>query len=146
MSGNAHARNELHDRLVDAIGREAANTLMEALPPIPWSDLATKADVSEVVTRLDGVESRLDGVETRLDRMDLRFDRIDARFEAVAKDAASMEERLTTRMESMEHRITAALRGYIITAVTAQTRTMMLGYFGAVLSTAALVVASAKVL
>src|SRR5437764_206623 len=42
MARNPQSRDELHRRLVEFIGSEAADTLMEALPPHSWDELATK--------------------------------------------------------------------------------------------------------
>ena len=38
-------RTTLHSQLTDAIGQEAARTLMEQLPPSGWDQVATKDDV-----------------------------------------------------------------------------------------------------
>ncbi|MYE95950.1 MAG: hypothetical protein F4110_13175 [Acidimicrobiaceae bacterium] len=38
-------RTTLYSQLIDAIGQEAARTLMEQLPPMGWDQVATKEDV-----------------------------------------------------------------------------------------------------
>lgn len=38
-------RFALHNKLVETLGEEEANTMMESLPPIPWTDFATKQDL-----------------------------------------------------------------------------------------------------
>ena len=38
-------RTTLYNQLTDAIGQEAARTLMEQLPPMGWDQVATKEDV-----------------------------------------------------------------------------------------------------
>jgi hypothetical protein len=60
------ARHELFLRLEQALGPEAAETLMEMMPPVGWADVATKRD-------LDALE----------ERMNLRFELVDQRFEAL---------------------------------------------------------------
>lgn len=55
MAVNERGCRELHARLAEAIGEEAADELMEQLPPVPWHALATHADVdrSVVLVRAD---------------------------------------------------------------------------------------------
>lgn len=45
-------RTTLYDQLTDAIGQEAARTLMEQLPPSGWDQVATKDDVKASEQRL----------------------------------------------------------------------------------------------
>ena len=60
------SRHNLYLRLEEALGPEAAATLMEHLPPLGWADVATKRD-------LDALEQRIE----------LRFEALDVRFEAL---------------------------------------------------------------
>lgn len=39
------SRHELYLRLEEALGPEAATTMMELLPPVGWADVATKRDL-----------------------------------------------------------------------------------------------------
>lgn len=110
------ARHELFLRLEQALGAEEAETLMEMLPPVGWADVATKRD-------LDSLEERID----------LRFEVVEQRFEV------------------LENKLLAAFREELLTAVsaqsnviTAQTKTLVMANIGAVLSTAVLAFAAAK--
>ncbi len=107
MSNDPRSRDHLRQRLDQTIGEEASDTLMEALPPVPSNELATKADLGELEQRLgarvDGVEERLgarvDGVEERLGaRVDGVEERLGARVDGV-------EERLGLRLGGTEERI-----------------------------------------
>ena len=85
MSVTERARHELHERLVELMGRDHAETLMEHLPPTGWGDVATKAD-------LDHLEAR-----------------IDHRFESLEQHIDALEERIELRMEAQEHRLERAV-------------------------------------
>lgn len=61
---NERSRHQLYLRLEEALGPEAATTLMEHLPPAGWADVAMKRD-------LDALEQRLD----------LRFEALEQRFD-----------------------------------------------------------------
>ena len=74
MVASANDRHRLHARLEQLLGAEDAATLMEQLPPSPWDDLATKADL------------RLVRVELREEMRGLRDD--------FRGDLGRMEERL----------------------------------------------------
>lgn len=73
---------------------------------------------ADVATKRD-----LDALE---ERMDLRFEAVDQKFDA------------------FKHELLATLRGEMLTAVTTQTRTLVLANLGAVLSAAGLAFAAAK--
>jgi hypothetical protein len=118
------ARYELFLRLESVLGPEHAQKFMQTIPPGRWPDMLTKQD-------LDTFEQHIG----------LRFDAMERRFEA-------MED----RCERREGQLVGTSVGGLVTAWTAemkeitraQTRTLMLANFGAVLSTAALAVAAAK--
>ncbi|MDE0066584.1 MAG: hypothetical protein OXN44_06900, partial [Acidimicrobiaceae bacterium] len=43
-------RFELREELIEFIGQDKAETLMEALPPVSWDQLATKDDLNTLET------------------------------------------------------------------------------------------------
>ncbi len=45
MSIDERQRHELYEGLVEALGPERADTLMELVPPVGWADVATKQDL-----------------------------------------------------------------------------------------------------
>ena len=53
MAVDERARHELFLRVERELGPEAAETLMELLPPVGWSDVATKADLRQLEERLN---------------------------------------------------------------------------------------------
>ncbi len=92
MTPDDHTRIHLRERLNEVLGSEAAAELMESLPPIRWSDLATKQDLDELPTKLG-----LDRFATRewVSEGFQHIERVfDLRFEAMGY-----------RMDSFEHRI-----------------------------------------
>ena len=52
MAISEEARQELFQRLEQALGRGPATTLMEYLPPVGWSDVATKRDLEALEHRI----------------------------------------------------------------------------------------------
>jgi len=63
MTFSEHSRHELYTRLQDALGSEAATTLMEHPPPLRWADVATKRDLD---LALDSLDLKLDALEHHL--------------------------------------------------------------------------------
>lgn len=104
------SRHQLYLRLEEVLGPEAATTLMEHLPPVGWADVALKRD-------LDALEHRLDlRFEALEERVDLRF--------------GALEERIDLRSEALEHKLLAAFRGELQTALTAQGRQLAITLAG----------------
>lgn len=118
MAVSERSRHQLYGKLEETIGAEAATTLIEHLPPTGWADVATKRD-------LDQLEQRVDA----------RFNAVDERFNA-------LDIRLDDRFALCEQRLLAAFRGELLTAVTAQTRSMIFTMAGTVVSLTALVFAA----
>ncbi|CAN5209243.1 hypothetical protein BH23ACT9_BH23ACT9_37130 [soil metagenome] len=108
MSTDDRQRVELFELLVPTVGREAAVKLLDALPP-PGQPLAT-------ATQLAAVEQRMDD---RFTAVDQRFtaveQRMDDRFTAV-------EQRIDDRMNGLREELLAAFRGELVSAVSGQTR------------------------
>ncbi len=53
MAVDERARHELFLRVEQELGPEAAETLMELLPPVGWADVATKEDLRQLEERMN---------------------------------------------------------------------------------------------
>ena len=93
-------RMVLFEKSIEALGEEAAMTLMASLPPVPWSELATKEDLrlleARLVLLISGVDVKVDRLEVKLDALAVRVDGLATRVEA-----------LETRVEALETRVDA---------------------------------------
>ena len=62
-------RLDLYNALSETLGPERADTLMAHLPSREATDLATRADVSALETRIERLQGGIDAVNLRLDRL-----------------------------------------------------------------------------
>lgn len=140
MAVDERARIQLHQRLEDTLGADSAVTLMTLLPPVGWADMATTGDVDRVRDEVRALEERMEARFALQDaRSDARFDAVDARFDALLGG-------LGDRFEASEQRLMAAFRGELLAAISAQTRTVVLGLVGTVVSVGGLALAFARFL
>ena len=59
MPASERQRLMLRNRLIEILGEQEADILMESLPPVYWHDLATKEDMKAAQDARDALEDRL---------------------------------------------------------------------------------------
>jgi len=52
MAVSEEARHRLYQRLEEVLGHEHARTMMESIPPLGWSEVASKRDLDELAARM----------------------------------------------------------------------------------------------
>ncbi|MCZ7528928.1 MAG: hypothetical protein M5U31_00425 [Acidimicrobiia bacterium] len=113
MAIDEHTRHHLHELARETWDDEAADTLMEMLPPVGWADVATKRD-------LDALEER---IGARFEIVDLRLaafeERTDARFAAVDHQMQGLRHELIGEMHAMQSRLVMWLVPTILAGVGA---------------------------
>ena len=77
MTVDYRNRDQLYRSAVEVLGREEADTLMASLPPMDWSEIATKSDLAVLRADLGALE----------DRMDLRFETLEHELTAMFESA-----------------------------------------------------------
>ena len=111
MPADEKTRLRIRQSLIELMDEQAADAMMESMPPIPWTDLATKDDIAELTARMDGIDTRLGGIDTRLDSLsnsvDARFDRIDARFDNLSDSVGTRFDAVGERFDSLGMRMDA---------------------------------------
>jgi hypothetical protein len=105
------SRHRLYERLEEVLGREDANTMMEHLPPVGWSDVATKSDLAHLEASMRKEFERLD---QRFDHMQERTDdRFDRMQERTNERFDRMEEKTDERFTHLETNLRNELTGEI---------------------------------
>jgi hypothetical protein len=88
MATDERARTVLHECLDEAVGPDAADTLMGYLPPVGWADVATRADLVHLETRLEAkMDQRFAEVDGRFSQMDARMAQLETAFERGLRQA-----------------------------------------------------------
>lgn len=161
MAVDERAWIQLQKSLERTLGADSAVTLMTLLPPTGWADVATPHDVRAVRGDVEVVRSQMGALEERMDarfdvlegRFEARFDvlegRFEARFDVLEGSLGVLEGRFEAfdeRLELTEHRLTAAFRGELLSAVSSQTRTVVFALCGTAVSMAGLALAFARAL
>jgi len=145
------SREDVYQHLVEVHGEEGARAIMAMLPPSRWEDLATKADLRALETRLDGITHRLDAIDARFTATDDRFTAIDDRFTAIEHRFNGTDQRIMSLEHSLSGQMAAlqtSLEGELATlrAVMVSGRQIGLTMAASVAAIGALAVALAALL
>ena len=88
MSSHEADRLNLHQTLRGLMPEDVADILMAHLPPVGWSNVATKDDINllraEMNQRFGFVDEKFKQIGSRLDRVDTRFDRLETKIDQLA--------------------------------------------------------------
>lgn len=91
MPADENTRLRIRQYLIELMDEAAADAMMESMPPIPWTELATKDDI----TRLDG----------RLESLDRRVDQTSSDLQELTRVVALQGASLGARMDSIADRL-----------------------------------------
>jgi hypothetical protein len=117
MTSPEAERFTLHQTLRGLMPEAVADTLMAHLPPIGWSNIATKDDIdilrSEMNHGFGLINARFKRVDETLTHIEARFTQIDERFKQIDARPANFE----TRFDRLETKIDqlASMKRYVIT-------------------------------
>lgn len=88
MSSGEADRLTLHQTLRGLMPENVADILMAHLPPVGWSNVATKDDINllrvEMNQRFTLVDEKFKQIDTRIDRVDSRLDRLETKIDQLA--------------------------------------------------------------
>ena len=71
MAVDERARHHLFLRVEEELGPEAAETMMQLLPPVGWADVATKEDLRRLEERM---ALRFEVIRTEMESMESRIE------------------------------------------------------------------------
>lgn len=135
MGVDERDRHLLHQRLESVLGPGEAATLMTLLPPLDWSEVATKQDLRELEARLTGNMSELDA------RLTGEMRELEARLTGSMRE---LDARLTGQMHELEARITGTVHETIASTMLSMNRSTILAVVGSVLGSTTLSLAATR--
>jgi methyl-accepting chemotaxis protein len=102
MPADESTRLRIRQYLIELMDEQAADAMMESMPPIPWTELATKADLAQL-------DRRFDGVDGRIDTLTLRVDQTSSDLQELTRTVATQGASLGARMDNISERLGARM-------------------------------------
>ena len=121
MAITEQTRHHLYQRLEEVLGAEEASTLMEHLPPVGWSDVATRRDFEPLNTRIDTLNARMDTLATKAEVQALgaRMDSFDARLDILTFRIDTLRTTLSDRFDARLERAMRLQTWRLVTVMVA---------------------------
>lgn len=123
MAVSEESRHRMYQRLEDVMGHDDATTLIEHLPPVGWSGVATRLDVDAgFAAAKNDVDA---GFAAAKKDVDARFAVVEHQFREVRSDMRAMEERITLRVEATLHQEISSLKSTFLMSLIAANATFV---------------------
>ena len=130
MPTSESKRLALREKLAEALGSEAAGTLMEHIPPERWDELATKTDLRQMADLLRKERQadlkQLQGkMHEQFGKMHEQFGKVHEQFGKVDKEVGTLQARSAeqqtqlTAMMTNQHRTTMLMLAGVLVATVA---------------------------
>jgi len=104
MAAGEGERFELLNRLIEALGEDAAHKLMDALPPFSWDQIATKDDLNALAT---AITAKFDQVDAQFKSINAQFESVNAQFEMVAAEFVNLRGEIAKEVAGLSIKIGA---------------------------------------
>ncbi len=150
MVADERDRYRLQQRLEEVLGAQEAGTLMTHLPPTPWPQMATKADLlalgEHIGGRVDGLEDRMGGLEDRMGGLEHRVVQLDQRVELLGQRVGGGFELIDAKLGVMEERLQKTLHETISNTLVAANRVTVLAVASSITASTTISVLAARLL
>ena len=108
-------RLALLNRLIEVLGREEAEFLMDSLPPFDWHQLATKGDLKAMEDRLcSGTSAGFAKVDAQLAKVDARFAKVDAQLAKVNAEFTKLRGEIALQFARQTRTIVFTMLGLVV--------------------------------
>ncbi|WP_419850673.1 hypothetical protein [Candidatus Poriferisocius sp.] len=125
MSLSEQKRHLLRNRLIEILGEEEAEILMDSLPPVYWHDLATKADLKATNETIEAnkaaIEANKAAIEANKKAIEASEQRLRSEMQA---GFAGIRTEMNGKFAQVEGEFTK-FRGEMALQFAQQTRTMV---------------------
>ncbi|GJM39474.1 MAG: hypothetical protein DHS20C19_28410 [Acidimicrobiales bacterium] len=102
MAASESTRLRIRQYLIELMDEEAADAMMESMPPMHWDQLATKDDIARLDGRIDGLSERIGGLGVRMDAFSERMDTFGERMDTFGERMDMLGERMDTFGERID--------------------------------------------
>ena len=149
MPASEQKRLALRNRLIEVLGEEEAEVLMESLPPFDWHRLATKDDIFVLKDDVEALKKDVEALKGDVGALKGDVGALKKDVEALKGDVEASEQRLRTEMNAGFTNIRTEMdgkfakvdaeftrfRGEMALQLAKQTRTMVFSMLGLSLPT-----------
>lgn len=133
MAPAGQDRERLRQALVAAVGQEAADQLMESLPPFPWHQVARQGDLLALRADVENLRHGVDNLRQNVDNLGQDIGELHTEFRV-------LQQSIELRFQAQTDALSSLFHAELLT----HARTMWLSMLAAVFTAASLAFAAVR--